>query len=382
VVHVVGTNGKGTVAYALAAMAQAAGLRTGRFTSPHVEDLRERVAVDGRPPSRAELTRFVADARALHVDGIGFFEWTLAWAVEVFARADVALAVVEAGVGARHDATMALDHVIGGVLTNVDLDHLETLGPTVDDIARDKAAVARPGVPLVTGARGRALQVVAAVAQDVGAPLIVARAGPLTAWPAGAPADLPDWPATRRANARLALALGRTLGWPEAALARGLAAPAPPARFERFVVAGPRGPVPVVLDGAHDPAAAARVATAMPRGYVLLFGALARKQADATLAPLRRRAARVVATSADPDEPSAMVAMDAVTLVDPLEALAHAVALADALAAPVLVAGSLHLAGRVRPWLRAHALAPAPDPAPADAGAMLGGRWDASGSSA
>ncbi|MDF1524059.1 MAG: hypothetical protein P1P87_14745, partial [Trueperaceae bacterium] len=174
----------------------------------------------------------------------------------------------------------------------------------------------------------------------------------------------------------------RTLGWPEPALARGLAAPAPPARFERFAVAGPRGPVAVVLDGAHDPAAAARVAAAMPRRYVLLFGALERKQAEATLAPLRHRAACVVATSADPEEPSAAVATDAATLPDPHEAIAHAVAIADALGAPVLVAGSLHLAGRVRPWLRAHALAAERDLASADAGAMLGGRWDASGSSA
>jgi dihydrofolate synthase/folylpolyglutamate synthase len=384
VVHVVGTNGKGTVAHLLAAMASAAGRRTGRFTSPHVEDLRERVAIDGVPPTRADVVRFVDRARTLVAPGIGFFEWTLAWAVDAFADAAVDLAVVEAGVGARHDATLALPNVIGTVLTNVDLDHVETLGPTLEDIARDKAAVARPGVPLVTGARGVALEVVAAEAAAVGAPLIaIDGASALAAWPAGAPPTPTGWPSTRSENARLALALARTLGWPEAALAAGLAAPAPPARFERFAVPGARGPVAVVLDGAHDPAAAARLAAELPAAYVLVFGALARKQAAATLAPLRARAAWVVRTSADADEPSADVAADA-AFEDPEEAMAAAVAHAEAAGAAVVVAGSLHLAGRVRPWLRARSAGAGvvAEADASDAGAMLGGRWDASGSSA
>lgn len=398
VLHVVGTNGKGTVAHALAAMARAAGHRTGRFTSPHVEDLRERVAIDGVAPTREDVVRFVDRARALALPGIGFFEWTLAWAVDAFADAGVDLAVVEAGVGARHDATLALPHVVGTVLTNVDLDHVETLGPTVEDIARDKAAVARPGVPLVTGAHGPALAVVAEAAAAVGAPLhVVDDASPLGAWPRDLTVAPAAWPATRRANARLALALGRLLGWPEAALARGLAAPPPPARFERFTVPGRHAPVTVVLDGAHDPAAAARLADELPAGYVLVFGALARKQAEATLAPLRTRAAWVVRTAADADEPSAPAAPGEPWSGDVGDALEAAVARAEALDLPVLVAGSLHLAGRARPWLRQRALASGTDGdasaaegdgrvaagARAEAGAaMLGGRWDASGSSA
>jgi dihydrofolate synthase / folylpolyglutamate synthase len=392
VLHVVGTNGKGTVAHLLAAMATAAGHRTGRFTSPHVEDLRERVAVDGVAPTEADVVRFVARAQAIDAPGVGFFEWTLAWAVDTFAAAGVDLAVVEAGVGARRDATLALPHVIGTVLTNVDLDHVETLGPTLEDIARDKAAVARTGVPLVTGARGVALEVVAAAAAAVGAPLVAIDAGsPLAAWPTGTPYDVVRWPATRRENARFALALGRTLGWPEAALAAGLAAPPPPARFERFVVPGPTGSVDVVLDGAHDPAAAARLAAALPAGYVLVFGALARKQAAATLAPLGARASSVLQTTADTEEPSFGAVDGAPWFDDPVAALAAGVVQADALGASVAVAGSLHLAGRVRPWLRAHDVTGSASGAGghvgqrrdgADAGAMLGGRWDASGSSA
>jgi folylpolyglutamate synthase/dihydropteroate synthase len=126
---------------------------------------------------------------------------------------------------------------------------------------------------------------------------------------------------------------------------------------------------------------------------VLVFGALARKQAAATLAPLAARAAIVLHAIADADEASAPGA-HGVALAHPEEALAAAVERAEALGTLVLVAGSLHLAGRARPWLSARAAdaggaggaAPAravgPEADAADAGAMLGGRWDASGSSA
>lgn len=379
VVHVVGTNGKGTVTHLLAAMAQATGLRTGRFTSPHVEDLRERVAIDGVAVSAADVVAFTARARSLAPTGIGFFEWTLALAVDAFARGGVELAIVEAGVGARHDATMALTGVIGAVLTNVDLDHVETLGPTLLDIAADKAAVARPGVPLVTGARGAALEVVQGAARRVGAPTWAIDADhPLGRWPAGAAAPGRGWPPTRVEDARLALALGRLLGWPEDALALGLASAPPPARFERFAIPVDGHLVEVILDGAHDPAAAARLATALPDGYVLVFGSLARKRGRDTLAPLHARAAAVWLTRAEPGEALPDAGPDAAPaarVADLGDALAAACACAATLGTTVVVAGSLHLAGHARPWLRRR------DVAAASPGAMLTGRWDAWGSS-
>jgi dihydrofolate synthase / folylpolyglutamate synthase len=396
--HVVGTNGKGTVTHLLAAMGQAAGLRTGRFTSPHVEDLRERVAVAGVMISPAEVIAFARRARELARPGIGFFEWTLGLAIDAFARGGVELAAIEAGVGARHDATMAIPGVVGTVLTNVDLDHVETLGPTIPDIARDKAAVARPGVPLVTAARGEALDVVLRAAREVGAPAWAIDDGhPLARWPAAAPAPDRAWPPTRVENARLALALGRILGWPESALAVGLASPPPPGRFERSTVPIDGRPVEVILDGAHDPAAAARLAAALPAGYVLVFGSLARRRGADTLTPLRARARAVWLTAAEdgedlpdangggpPPVPAhgpavlAPVAADApVHRVAGLpDALEEACASAARAGAVVVVAGSLHLAGRARPWLRDR------DATLPEAGAMLAGRWDASGSSA
>ena len=360
VIHVVGTNGKGTVTHFLAAMAQAAGGRIGRFTSPHVEHLRERIAVDGVAIPDEAVRRFVARVRPWGLAGIGFFEWTLALAVEHFAAEGVSLAVIEAGVGARHDATLALRGVIGTVLTNVDLDHLETLGPTLTDIARDKAHVARPGVPLVTGVNEATRAVVLAHAERVGAPVYAIDAvSDLARFPDGAPTLHPP---TRVEGARLALALGRLLGFPEGALRAGLATPPPPARFECFTLPHAGVRVPVILDGAHDPAAAERLAVALPEGFVLVFGSLERKRDLPTLAPLRALASAVMLVPADvgeappplPGEPGPATVAHASVEAGLLAALTAAAAAGRTVA----IAGSLHLAGLARAWLRARAETP------------------------
>ena len=355
VVHVVGTNGKGSVATARAAMASASGRRSGRFLSPHVERFEERIAVDGVAIAPETVIAFAARARTLVEAGVeaalhaGFFEWTLALALLAFADAGVELAVIEAGVGARHDATLAVGNVIGAVVTNVDLDHVETLGPDLASIARDKAAAVRPGVPVVTAARGVALGVVRETASRLAAPLLVVTdSEPVSALPDAlhARARRDGWPATRIENLRLAFALGRLLGWPEPALTAAAAdTPPPPARFERFQLGG----VQVVLDGAHDPAAARRLALELPSDTVLLFAALARKQGGATLAALAPSVARVVLTSADPSEAPGPWPADA-RLADPEQALATALAWAGP-GGTVAIAGSLYLAGRLRPVL-------------------------------
>jgi dihydrofolate synthase / folylpolyglutamate synthase len=350
VVHVVGTNGKGSVTHALAAIAQAAGHRAGRFTSPHVESLRERIAVDGTTIGEAELDAFVARVAAGAEEGrlpdVGFFEWMLALALEHFARERVTMAIVEAGVGARHDATLVLGNVVAGVLTNVALDHVETLGPTLEAIAHDKAAVARPGVPLVTAATGAPLGVVRKIAAEIGAPVVALAEG-------DARFDLPAGldrrvlvPATHVENLRLACATARLLGFDEAAIGAGCLAPRPPARFERFDVRGRL----VLLDGAHDPAAAEALAASLPRPYVLLFGALGRKQGAATLEPLARAATSVVLTRADALEPLPSWSAEA-SHDDPRRALDEALERAGP-GGTVVIAGSLYLAGRLRGHLR------------------------------
>ncbi len=363
VVRVVGTNGKGTVTSMVAEGLRAAGVRTGRFLSPHVEDFRERIEIDGRPLARRTVRAFVARVRAMEgAPDAAFFELTLALALHAFRRAGAGAAVLEAGVGGASDATQAVAHVRLVVLTNVTLDHVDTLGPDLATIARDKAGAAEAGVPLVTGASGEALEWVRRRAVEVGAPLWVDRpSDPHFALPVG---TVTPEPPVRGRNARLACAALRLLGVDEAAVAAAVRAPALPARAESFVL----GSRTVVLDGAHDPAAAAALADTLPRGYVLLFGALPRKQGPATLAPLEARASRVIVTSAAAGEAPLEMGPGRLRIEDPRRALDAALAAAPE-GGTVAIAGSLYLAGRLRGLLRRRAARATPGPArivPAD----------------
>ncbi|HLU81865.1 MAG TPA: hypothetical protein VKZ43_00560, partial [Trueperaceae bacterium] len=309
VVRVVGTNGKGTVTNMVAAGTAAAGYVTGRFLSPHVESFTERVAVNGVEVSPDQVKALVRRAHEASrsggaLDGLSddlrpsFFEWTLALALTSFAAAQVDYAVMEAGVGGSLDATSAVvrslpqggpaAHAPGSsnialvIITNVDLDHTETLGTTVRAIATEKAGAIEPGVPVVTGTAGAALEVVAGIARSRASPLYVDEHGAaLFALPPGAAGTMPPT-GTRAANARLAAAGLRLLGVPESAVTAGVNAAALPGRGERFSIRG----TDVLLDGAHDPAAAARLLEEVEPGFVLLFGSLARKQGLATLAVL------------------------------------------------------------------------------------------------
>lgn len=324
----------------IAAGLAAEGRKVGRFLSPHVEDFRERIAVDGEQIAAASVVDFVARHAGLAPEDAdtdpSFFEWTLAMALAEFARHDVAWGVFEAGVGGASDATQVLNgpNLRLVVLTNVTPDHLDTLGPTVADIARDKAAAAAPGVPLVSAARGAALAVVSATATALGAELHLV--------------DVADAATTRAANERLAVAALRLLGCSQEAVSAALALPPLPGRGERFCLDGRS----VVLDGAHDPAAAARLASEHQGGYTLLFGALARKQATATLQALTSGARAVVLTpAASGDEVvRAPPGLEHETVAEPGDALARALALTP-VGGTLLIAGSLYSAGRLRPLL-------------------------------
>ena len=268
----------------------------------------------------------------------------------MFARQGVTLAVMEAGVGGVSDATQALRRVRALLLTNVALDHTATLGGTLAAIAQDKARAAVPGVPLLTTAEGEALAVVARVAHERGAPLYTPGSHPdLFALP-----HPPSLPGPHQAqNARLALAALRLLGYgvgAEAALGAAW-----PARLEQFQVGGKV----VLLDGAHNPAAAAALAGAVPRADVLLFGSLARKDSAATLAALGGVAAQTILTHPGAQTAQAQHAdleglaaqfPGSLTRPDPLAALALALALTQP-GGTLLIAGSLYLAGTLRPWL-------------------------------
>lgn len=168
-----GTNGKGTVARALAAILEEAGLRVGLYTSPHLVDFRERVAIQGRPIGQEAVLSLLEEIRpqAESLEAT-FFEVATALALLHFAREGVEFAVLEVGLGGRFDATNATEPQLS-VVTNIGHDHLEILGPTLRDVAREKAGIFRKGVPALTAARGEGLEELRERARTMGTPLWV-----------------------------------------------------------------------------------------------------------------------------------------------------------------------------------------------------------------
>ena len=145
-IHVIGTNGKGSVCAMLEAGLRSTGIRVGRFTSPHLLEFVERILVNGSQILESDVTKFVDWAKR-HQFEAAFFDYVTAMAFKYFADQAVDIAVVEAGVGGAHDATMTLEHVKLTIITNVDFDHVEALGGTLERITLEKAGAIRPGIP-------------------------------------------------------------------------------------------------------------------------------------------------------------------------------------------------------------------------------------------
>lgn len=174
VFHVGGTNGKGSVIATLDALLRGAGWRVGRYTSPHLVDFQERILVDGRPVAAERVTEWVArwtpDVERL---GATFFEATTSMAFDMFARAEVDVAVVEVGLGGRLDSTNVVDPVAAAV-TSIGLDHTQFLGDTVEQVAWEKAGIFKPGRPAAIGERDpRIAALLARAAREQGAEPVV-----------------------------------------------------------------------------------------------------------------------------------------------------------------------------------------------------------------
>lgn len=149
--HIAGTNGKGSVSHMLAAVMQAAGYRTGLYTSPHLVDFRERIRINGRMVPKAEIVRMVGDFHLRnHNEEIApsFFELTAALAFDYFARKKVDIAVIETGLGGRLDSTNIISPEVS-IITNISFDHMTLLGNTLTEIATEKAGIIKPGIPVV-----------------------------------------------------------------------------------------------------------------------------------------------------------------------------------------------------------------------------------------
>ncbi len=151
VVHVAGTNGKGSVSHALASMLTASGKRTALYTSPHYVDYRERIRIDGEKVSEQYVIDFVAQYEALikEIDA-SFFEFTVAMAFAYFAEQEVDFAVIEVGMGGRLDSTNVVNPLLS-VITNIGFDHTEVLGDTLPKIAAEKAGIIKANRPVMIG---------------------------------------------------------------------------------------------------------------------------------------------------------------------------------------------------------------------------------------
>ena len=152
-IHVAGTNGKGSVSHILSSIYQAAGFKTGLYTSPHYLDFRERIRVDDQMIPEQDVVRFVEDHKELIIDiSPSFFEITVAMAFDYFANQQVDLAIIETGLGGRLDSTNII-HPILSIITRIGLDHMDMLGPDLASIAREKAGIIKRNTPVLIGVK-------------------------------------------------------------------------------------------------------------------------------------------------------------------------------------------------------------------------------------
>ncbi|MFC6962452.1 dihydropteroate synthase [Halocatena marina] len=309
-IQIAGSNGKGSTARVLDRILREAGLSVGLYTSPDLNDFRERVRVRGRNIPKREVVRFVEEAwpyivdRAVEGDGPTFFEVCTALALWHFDRENVDCAVLEVGIGGRYDATSVVDPVAAAV-TSVSLEHTDILGSTVEEIARDKAQVAPTDAPLVTGATGRALETIREEADvltvgstrvdssvadretvhdpESGPDIGVTEGEMVSSSMAAVSVDGPDWRVESRTpllgqyqavNIGIAGTLARQVAdVTEHDIAAGIRNVHWPGRFEVM------DDTPLtVLDGAHNPDACAKLSTVLERfdydDLSLVFGAM------------------------------------------------------------------------------------------------------------
>ena len=394
-IHVAGTKGKGSVSRLLAALLRRAGLRIGLYTSPHVEYLRERIAVDGTPIGDAELVS--AFNVLAHLDerlfrDLTVFELLTAAAFWAFREARVDAAVIEVGIGGRLDATNVISPDLC-VITTIGYDHMDLLGDTLEQIAEEKAGIIKPGVPLVCGVTEEGPgRVIAARATEMRAPVQLyqrdydvtsflrtgyrgvcsVRIGRLVLQHLvlSTPAR---FMATNAAHALAAFEVlahhGVVIRLDEAQVREALGATACPACCEVF-----SGRPTIVVDGAHNAMAAAALSDVIRtvfegRDRVLVIGVPRDKDVETIIDRLAEcGAARAIFTrypgarATPPDELArvwlARTGTAGLIVEQPYDAFRRAVELAREQGV-VVVTGSIHLAGVVRPLARQREQQPA-----------------------
>ena len=355
VIHVAGTNGKGSVCAMVESILRAHGYRTGLFTSPHLVTFRERIRVNDEMISEDDVATDLNIIRNLIRDWDShptFFEITTALALKHFSEAKVDVMILETGMGGRLDATNIVPST-ASVITSIDFDHQKWLGKTLRDIATEKAGIIKPKTPVVSARqRGAAEKVIRARAAECEAPLRF-----VTQSHEASPIALRG--AHQRHNAALAIAAIRAakIEIDNAAIVRGLTSVEWPARFQRCDSR-------IVLDGAHNPAAARVLVSAWREVFsdqraTLILAVLAEKDlrricqalapiADYILLPIIRSS-----RAADPETLARIFSKITPSLQHSITlSVAEAIDKARARTAPILITGSLHFAGEALAHLR------------------------------
>ena len=355
VIHVAGTNGKGSVCAMIDSICRAQGYRTGLFTSPHLITFRERIRVNGEMISEDAVANGLSAIRNL----VGewdphptFFEVTTALALKYFLETKIDVAILETGIGGRLDATNAVQSDVS-VITRIDFDHKEWLGNTLAEIASEKAGIIKPGVPVVSAAqRPEAEKVIRARAMECEAPLQF-----VTGSYDGSPVALRGQHQKQNAAVAIAALRAAEINVDNSTIAPGLATVDWPARFQKWDER-------MIIDGAHNPAAARVLVETWREIFgdqkaTLILAALSDKDlrgicgalapiADSVFLPRIRsqRAtapetlAKVLANSTPPLPYSITPSID------------EALTLARAKPNPILITGSLHFAGEILAHLR------------------------------
>lgn len=356
VIHVAGTNGKGSTCAMIDSVARAGGMRTGLFTSPHLIDYRERIKVSGVEIPEDNCAAMLAELRTIcqrmetHPT---FFEITLALAMRWFRERECELIILETGMGGRMDATTAVPADVC-VITPIGLDHMQWLGGTIELIAAEKAGIFLEGVPVVSSAQEPGAKfVLQKEANEKRSPIEFIEDA-LTGYPLAL-----QGPHQAR-NAALAVAALHRLGMRlDYDIVRyGLSKVSWPGRFERF----PATDRPeIILDGAHNPHAAEVLAETWRQQFgetkaTLLFSAVSSKDISGILAVLAPLAERIHLCPVD--TPRAVSASDlAASLPEntpphrTFETFQEALDVSLKHTEPILIAGSLYLVGEAKAWL-------------------------------
>ncbi len=379
VIHVGGTNGKGSTQAFLRAMMEAAGLKVHAYTSPHLVKFHERIRVAGDLISEPALSALLEECETANGgEAITFFEITTAAAFLAFSRTPADYLLLEVGLGGRLDATNVIDMPVACCISSIGLDHQQYLGDTIELIAREKAGIIKRKVPTVLGAMPeRARLAIEGIADAVRAPLrifgqdwdVYTQHGRMVFQDDEGLLDLP-LPALpgghQLGNAGNAIAVLRALNdqrITEAHIAKGLTAVKWPARLQRLKGGALSGLLDkgaeLWLDGGHNADAGVVLADALkampPKPLVVIWGMLNTKDATQFFRPLAALADHVVTLSipsevnAIPAEQLALTVRALGTSASPATDITNAVRQASSLkpAARILICGSLYLAGHV-----------------------------------